>query len=37
MDHSSIIYLMNPAGKFVAIFGDGTNPQEMAERMRTLM
>lgn len=37
MDHSSIIYLMDPAGKFVAIFGDGTNPQEMAERMRKLM
>ncbi len=37
MDHSSIIYLMDPAGKFVAIFNDGTNPQEMAERMRTLI
>ena len=37
MDHSSIIYLMDPAGKFVAIFGDGTNPQEMADRMRKLM
>ncbi len=37
MDHSSIIYLMDPAGKFVAIFGDGTNPQEMAERMRALI
>jgi len=37
MDHSSIIYLMDPAGKFVAIFNNGTNPQEMAERMRTLI
>ncbi len=37
MDHSSIIYLMDPAGKFVSIFSNGTNPQEMAERMRTLM
>lgn len=37
MDHSSIIYLMDPAGKFVAIFNNGTNPQEMAERMRALI
>ncbi len=37
MDHSSIIYLMDPAGKFVAIFNNGTNPQEMAERIRTLI
>ncbi len=37
MDHSSIIYLMDARGKFVAIFNDGTNPQEMAERMRKLL
>ena len=37
MDHSSIIYLMDSAGKFVAIFGDGTSPQDMAERMRKLV
>jgi len=37
MDHSSIIYLMDPAGKFVAIFSDGTSPKEMADRMRKLM
>ncbi len=37
MDHSSIIYLMNPAGTFVAIFGDGTSPQQMAEKMRALI
>ena len=37
MDHSSIIYLMDPAGKFVAIFGTGTSPKDMADRMRKLM
>ena len=37
MDHSSIIYLMDQTGRFVAIFTDGTNPKEMADRMRTLM
>ena len=37
MDHSSIIYLMNPQGKFVAIFSNGTSPQEIAERLRKLV
>ena len=34
MDHSDIIYLMNPQGKFVTIFGGSTAPKELAEKLR---
>jgi len=34
IDHSSIIYLMGPDGKFVTHFSHGTEPDVMAERIR---
>lgn len=34
MDHSSIVYLMDPKGRFVTHFGGGTGPEKMAERIR---
>lgn len=34
MDHSSIVYLMGPDGRFVEHFGPGTTPQQMAEGIR---
>ena len=34
MDHSDIIYLMNPQGKFVAIFNGGTSPADMTKRLQ---
>ena len=33
MDHSSIIYLMGPDGRFLTHFGGGTPPEQMAEGM----
>ncbi len=33
MDHSSIVYLMNPKGEFVAHFAYGTSPEKMAKRI----
>jgi len=37
MDHSSIVYLMDPQGKFVAFFPSGTAPEKMAERIQDAM
>ncbi|MBF0563555.1 MAG: SCO family protein [Alphaproteobacteria bacterium] len=37
MDHSSIIYLMGPNGKFVTHFGHGVTPEAMAEKIRTYL
>ncbi len=34
MDHSAIMYLMGPDGKFVQYFSYGTTPEEMAKRLR---
>ena len=34
MDHSSIVYLMDPEGRFVTHFGGGTSPDKMAEKIR---
>lgn len=34
MDHTSIVYLMGPDGKFVAHFSHGTEPEAMAARVR---
>lgn len=34
MDHSSIVYLMDPEGRYVTHFGHGTSPETMAERLR---
>jgi protein SCO1/2 len=31
MDHSSIVYLMGPDGKFLTHFSHGTTPDKMAE------
>jgi protein SCO1/2 len=33
VDHSSLIYLMNPQGEYVTHFGMGTAPDEMATRL----
>ena len=37
MDHSSIIYLMDPKGRYVTHFSHGTGPQQIAERLRALV
>ena len=34
MDHSSIMYLMGPDGRFVDVISDGTKPAEIAERLQ---
>lgn len=34
MDHSNIIYLMGPDGKFLAHFGHGVTPEQMAAKLR---
>jgi len=34
MDHSAIIYLMGPDGKFVTHFSHGTSPEAMAAKVR---
>lgn len=36
MDHSSIIYVMNPRGQFVTSFTHQSDPQEMADTLRRL-
>ena len=33
MDHSSIVYLMNPSGEYVAHFPYGTKPKDMATKL----
>ena len=37
MDHSSIIYVMDPAGRFVANFTHETAPQSIADKMKSLV
>ena len=37
MDHSSIIYLMDPKGRFVANFTQETPPQQIAAKLKTLV
>ena len=37
MDHSSVIYLMGPDGKFLAHFNHQTDGAAMAERMKSLL
>lgn len=37
MDHTSIIYLMGPDGKFLTHFGPGTKPETMAEEISSYM
>ncbi len=37
MDHSDIIYLMNPQGRFVSIVNGGANPQEIAAKLKAAM
>ena len=36
MDHSSIIYVMDPEGRFVTNFTHETSPEQMAERLKKL-
>jgi protein SCO1/2 len=37
MDHSSIIYVMDPKGRFVANFTHETPPERIAEKLRSLL
>jgi len=37
MDHSSIIYLMDPSGRFITNFTHETSPDEMATKMESLL
>ncbi|HYZ63022.1 MAG TPA: SCO family protein [Acetobacteraceae bacterium] len=37
MDHSSIIYVMDPRGRFVANFTHESSPEQIAARLRTLV
>ncbi len=37
MDHSSIIYLMDPRGRFVANFTHETSPDQIAAKLKTLV
>jgi len=37
MDHSSIIYLMSPDGRFLAHFAHGVGTEDMAERIAKLL
>ncbi|HEY3908915.1 MAG TPA: SCO family protein [Stellaceae bacterium] len=37
MDHSSIIYVMDPKGRFSASFSGADSPQEMAARLKQLL
>jgi protein SCO1/2 len=34
VDHSALVYLMGPDGKFVTHFPYGTSPEKMAETLR---
>ena len=36
MDHSSIIYVMDPEGRFVTNFTHETSPEQMADRLKKL-
>jgi protein SCO1 len=37
MDHSSIIYLMDPSGRFIANFTHETDPDQMARKLGAVM
>ena len=37
MDHSSIIYVMDPRGRFVTSFTHETPPDQMATKLRSLV
>jgi len=37
MDHSSVIYVMDPQGRFTASFTHESSPQDMAARLRKLL
>src|SRR5690606_33555212 len=37
MDHSSIVYLMGPDGKFLTFFPPATAPEAMAEKIKSFM
>ncbi len=37
MNHSSVIYVMGPDGKFVTHFTHGTTPETMAEKLKELV
>jgi protein SCO1/2 len=37
MDHSSVIYLMDPAGKFVTDYDDVADPQKIADDIKGRM
>jgi protein SCO1/2 len=37
MDHSSIIYLMGPDGKYVTHFSHGTNAEDIAKRLNEIL
>lgn len=37
MDHSSVIYLMDPKGRYVTHFNHATAPEKIAERLRELI
>ena len=37
MDHSAVIYVMDPQGRFAASFTEETTPAEMAERLKKLL
>ena len=37
MDHSAALYLMNPDGKFVRIFGNSVTGDQLVEKLRTLL
>ena len=37
MDHSSIVYVMDPKGRFTASFNGEDPPEQMAERLKKLL
>jgi len=37
MDHSSVIYVMDPQGRFTASFTHESSPEEIAERLKKLL
>jgi cytochrome oxidase Cu insertion factor (SCO1/SenC/PrrC family) len=37
MDHSSVIYVMDPDGRFTATFTPESTPEQIAERLRKLL
>ncbi len=34
MDHSSVIYLMGPDGRFVSVYTEGSNPDDIADDLK---